>query len=92
MKRLGLKVVVRQIQRTTTSGDDLPSVREALLKLNNALNMLDTLGLSKSETLRLPFCARIWFVYFYLFTTFPTPNRKSKKMGSGMFSFVLNST
>jgi hypothetical protein len=53
MKRLGLKVVVRQIQRTTTSGDDLPSVREALLKLNTALNMLETPGLHKSETLRL---------------------------------------
>jgi hypothetical protein len=58
MKRLGLKVVVRQIQRITTSNDDLPSVREALLKLNAALNMLDTTGLDKSETLRLPFYAR----------------------------------
>ncbi len=57
MKRLGLKVVVRQIQRTTISNDDLLSVREALLKLNTALNILETMGLSKSETLRLPFCA-----------------------------------
>jgi hypothetical protein len=58
MKRLGLEVVVRQIQRITTSNDDLPSVREALLKLSSALNMLELPGFSKSETLRLPFYAR----------------------------------
>lgn len=54
MKRLGLEVVVCQIQRTTTSNDDdLPSVQDVLLKLSNALEDLETIGLDKSETLRL---------------------------------------
>ena len=54
MKRLGLEVVVCQIQRTTTSNDeDLPSVQDVLLKLSKALEDLETFGLDRSETLRL---------------------------------------
>ncbi|MCJ7763444.1 SANT/Myb-like DNA-binding domain-containing protein [Candidatus Bathyarchaeota archaeon] len=52
MLRLGLKVVVRQIQQTTTS-NELLSVEEALQKLNNALVSLETPGLDQAETLRL---------------------------------------
>ena len=54
MKRLRLEVVVCQIQRTTTSNDeDLPSVQDVLLKLSKALEDLETVGLDRSETLRL---------------------------------------
>jgi len=52
MLRLGLKVVVRQIQQTTTS-NELLSVEEALERLNNALVSLETPGLDQAETLRL---------------------------------------
>ena len=52
LKRLGLKVVVQQIPQTTTS-NDLPSIEEALEKLNRALTALETPGLDQSETLRL---------------------------------------
>jgi hypothetical protein len=52
MVRLGLKVVVRQIQQTTTS-NELPSVEEALKTLNKALRSLETPGLDQTETLRL---------------------------------------
>lgn len=53
IKRLGLKVVVvRQIPHTTTF-NDLPSIEEALVKLNNALTALETPGLDQAETLRL---------------------------------------
>jgi hypothetical protein len=52
IRRLGLKVVVRQIVHTTTS-NELPSVEEALKTLNYALEMLKTSGLDQSETLRL---------------------------------------
>jgi hypothetical protein len=53
LKRSGLKVVVRQISLTTTSNDELPSVEEALRKLNSALAALGTEGLDPAETLRL---------------------------------------
>lgn len=52
MLRLGLKVVVRQIQQTTTS-NDLPNIEEALRTLNDALVSLKTPGLDQAETLRL---------------------------------------
>ena len=52
INRLGLVVVVRQIQQTTTS-NDLPSVEVALQKLNDALVSLETPGLDQAETLRL---------------------------------------
>ena len=52
MARLGLRVVVRQIQQTTTI-KELPSVEEALKKLHRALEMLETPGLDQAETLRL---------------------------------------
>ena len=53
MRRLGLEVVVLQNPNTTTSNNDLPSIEEALEKLNNALTALETPGLDQSETLRL---------------------------------------
>ena len=52
MKRLGLVVVVPQIQQTTTS-NVLPSVEVALQKLNDALVLLETPGLDQADTLRL---------------------------------------
>jgi len=52
LKRLGLEVVVPQIPLTTTS-DDLPSIKEVLEKLNDALTALETVGLDQNETLRL---------------------------------------
>ena len=52
INRLGLVVVVRQIQQTTTS-NKLPSVEVALQKLNDALVSLETPGLDQAETLRL---------------------------------------
>jgi hypothetical protein len=52
MLRLGLKVVVRQIQQTTTS-NDLPNIEQALRTLNDALVSLKTPGLDQAETLRL---------------------------------------
>jgi len=52
MKRLGLEVVVLQIQRTTTS-KDLPSIEDVLKMLHEALVALKTEGLDQSETLRL---------------------------------------
>jgi hypothetical protein len=52
IKRLGLVVVVRQIQQTTTS-NDLPSIEKALQKINDALVSLETPGLDQAETLRL---------------------------------------
>ncbi len=52
MNRLNLEVVVLQIPKTTTS-NDLPSVEEALQKLNDALVSLETPGLDHAETLRL---------------------------------------
>jgi hypothetical protein len=53
IRRLGLKVVVRQIAHTTTSVEELPSVEEALRTLNKALKSLETPGLDQAETLRL---------------------------------------
>jgi len=53
IRRLGLKVVVRQIAHITTSNEELPSVEEALQKLNAALKALETPGLDQAETLRL---------------------------------------
>ena len=53
IERLGLKVVVRKIQQTTTSPGELISVECALEKLNSALNALELPGLDQSETLRL---------------------------------------
>ena len=50
--RLKLVVVVRQIQQTTTS-NELPSVEEALRKIDGALVSLETPGLDQAETLRL---------------------------------------
>ena len=50
--RLKLVVVVRQIQQTTTS-NELPSVEEALQKIDAALVSLETPGLDQAETLRL---------------------------------------
>jgi len=52
MLRLGLKVVVRQIQQTTTS-NDLPNIEQALRTLNDALVSLKTPGLDQAATLRL---------------------------------------
>ena len=52
INRLGLKVVVLQNPKTTTS-NDLPSVEKALQKLNDALVSLETPGLDHAETLRL---------------------------------------
>src|SRR3989339_699404 len=49
INRLGLVVVVRKIQQTTTS-TDLPSVEVALQKLNDALVSLETPGLDQAET------------------------------------------
>ncbi len=48
IKRLGLVVVVRQIQQTTTS-NDLPSVEKALLKLNHALVWLEAPGVFQAS-------------------------------------------
>ena len=52
ISRLRLKVVVRQIQQTTTS-NELPSVEEALKILVAAMKALETPDLSETEVLRL---------------------------------------
>jgi hypothetical protein len=52
ISRLKLVVVVRQIHTTTTT-NELPSVEEALQKINAALDSLETPGLDQAETLRL---------------------------------------
>ena len=52
ISRLNLKVVVLQISQTTTT-NKLPSVEQALEKLNDALVLLETPGLEQTETLRL---------------------------------------
>ena len=53
IRRLGLKVVVRQNAHTTTSDEELPSVEEALKILVVAMKALETPDLSKTEVLRL---------------------------------------
>ena len=57
IRRLGLVVVVRQIQQTTTSelimSEELISIEDALKKLAAAMNALETPGLSKTEIMRL---------------------------------------
>ena len=56
IRRLRLEVVGAKVYRTTTSismPEELPSVEEALKDLVAAMNALKTLGLSKTEVMRL---------------------------------------